>query len=138
LYQAHDASVSDSFQNTVNSGRETVPGLLFGLEADASGFGEGVELCAAIVFRFSPLGLYPYLMLEAMERGVKSALVDAENVVGELADAIGDSEAVHRAGGEDLEDEEVEGALQEFVGTRHLVFTSMIDVSIHEEDRHRK
>jgi hypothetical protein len=77
-------------------------------------------------------------MLEAMERGVKSALVDAENVVGELADAVGDSEAVHGAGGEDLEDQKIQCALQEFVGAGHLVFTSMIVVRIHEEDRHRK
>jgi hypothetical protein len=77
-------------------------------------------------------------VFEAVACGVECALVDAENVVGELADAVCNGEAVHGAGGKDLEDQKIQCALQEFVGAGHLAFTSMIEVRVDEEDRQRK
>ena len=48
-----------------------------------------------------------------MERRVKRALVDLEDVLRELLDALGDAPAVHRARGKGLQDQDVEGSLQE-------------------------
>jgi len=77
--------LSDSFEDTMNGGGETIPGLFFGSEPSETRLGEGVEARTAIVFRFTPLSCDPRLMFEAMEGWIKCALIDAENVVRKLA-----------------------------------------------------
>ena len=52
-------------------------------------------------------------MLETMQRRIQSALVHLENVVGDLADSLGDGPAVHGTERDSLEDQEVNGALDE-------------------------
>jgi hypothetical protein len=107
---------------------ESVPGLLFGLESGPAGFGKRVELGAAVVLGLAPICFYPCLMLEAVERGIEGALVDTKDVIRELTHAIGYCEAVHGSESQHLEDEEVEGALQEFIGFCHYLLTSIIEV----------
>ena len=48
-----------------------------------------------------------------MQRWVERALLDLEHLFGDLANAVGDAVAMDRAEGDDLEDEHIEGALQE-------------------------
>ena len=51
-----------------------------------------------------------------MERRVEGALLDLENVARRGLDALGDRPAVARLGGDGLEDQDVEGALDEVGG----------------------
>jgi len=99
-----DTSGLDGTKYAVDGAGESVPGSFFGLEASAACLSKRVEPGASVVFRFSPLGGDPGLVLETMEGGVKCALVDSQDVVGELADTVGDCEAVHGTKCEDFED----------------------------------
>ena len=60
--------------------------------------------------RDGPLGFDPSLVLEAMERRVERALVDLQDILGDLLDALGDRPAVQRLGLQRPKDEQVEGA----------------------------
>ena len=78
---------------------------------------EPVVLRPAAQLRDGPLGFDPALVLEAMERRVERALVDLQDVLGDLLDALRDRPAVQRAGLQRPEDEQVEGARKK-VGDR--------------------
>lgn len=88
-----------------------LPGL--GSKLAMAGFGEAVELRAAVVLRFAPVGGEPACFFHAMECGEEGAGFDAEGSVGDLLDAPRDAEAVEFAGADGLEDKEIEGALEE-------------------------
>ena len=109
--------------------REAIPTGFFSGELAAAFGGEFVELGFAAVFRVAPLRDEPAAFFEAMECGVKGALLDVEDRFGDLADALGDAVAVDGAEGDDFEDEHVEGALEEvgFFGRRHYLL-SLCDV----------
>ena len=70
-----------------------------------------IEFGAAIVFRLSPFGLNPPLLLEAMQSGIKRALIDLQHLLGHLTDALRDPPAVHGLQSKRLEDQQVQGAL---------------------------
>src|SRR5688500_14899056 len=89
------------------------PRARLGAELGAAASGEAVVLGAPVVLREPPLGLDPAALLQAVEGGVEGALLDAEGVVGRLADPARDGVAVARAPAEGLEDEDVERALEE-------------------------
>ncbi len=74
---------------------------------------ERIELCLTPGFVDAPLGLDQALVLESMERGVERALLDLKHVPGDCLDALGDRPAVSRLGGDGLEDQHVERALNE-------------------------
>jgi len=93
--------------------RESIPVRLFGGELFASDGGEFVELGLAAVVGGSPFGVEPAAFFEAMEGWIERALLDLEDLLGDLANAVGDAIAMDRAEGDDLEDEHVEGALEE-------------------------
>jgi hypothetical protein len=48
-----------------------------------------------------------------LEGGIEASLVDLENVARCLLDALGDAPAVHRLDGECVEDQELQGALEQ-------------------------
>src|SRR5262249_54252774 len=85
-------------------------------------FGLGLQLliaklCKAVEFRFASVYRFPMrfqhaLLFEAVERRVEGALADLEGIAGDLLKPLGDAVAVHWLEGENLEDEEVEGALK--------------------------
>ena len=56
---------------------------------------------------------------EAVERGVEGALLDLENILGDLLDALGDGPAVLGLESQGFEDQEIEGALNKIVGFAH-------------------
>jgi hypothetical protein len=52
-------------------------------------------------------------MLEAVQAGVKRSLVHLEHFLGHLPDALSDAPAVHGFKSKGLEDQEVQGALDQ-------------------------
>ena len=82
-------------------------------EALAAGGGELVEAGPAVVFGNTPLRPDQPLGLEPVERGVERTLLDAEDIGGDLVDAVRDPETVSRLVLEGAEDEHVEGAVDE-------------------------
>src|SRR6266446_788596 len=109
-------------QNLGDGGGELAPGAFFAFELFAACGGEVVILGAAIVFGGAPAGFDPAATFEAMQRGIEGALLNLQNVLGGLLDALGDGPAVLRLESKGFEDEEIEGALGEieFFG-RHAV-----------------
>lgn len=111
----------------VDGGGETVPVGGFFFELDAAGGGEGIELGDAAGFGFGALALDPAFVLEAMESGVQGALLNLQNVAGDLLDALGDGPAVLGLESQGFEDQEIESALDEVVGFAHSVIIYMRD-----------
>ena len=85
------------------------PAAGFDRQLPAPGGGEPVVLGPPAQLRDSPFGFDPALMLEAMERRVKRALVDLQDILRDLLDAFGDRPAMQRLGLQRPEDEQVEG-----------------------------
>src|SRR5687768_18453637 len=83
--------------------------------------GEAVILGAAAQLRDLPLGLDPALMLETMESRVKRALIDLQDVLGNLLDALGDGPAVQNILLQRAQDQQIERAGQQVGGSRHGV-----------------
>jgi len=113
------AAALNVFEDQADGGREAMPIGLFGLEIFFAGASEGIVFGAAIVFGFAPFGSDPGLLFEAVEGGIESALIDLEDVVGDLADALRDSPAVKRLEGNGLQDKQIESALDEVGGFSH-------------------
>lgn len=90
---------------------------------------ERVELDLAACGRFLPFAGDPTLLFEFMEGRVEGAMADMKRLVGHLAEAGGDGPAGHRFEAEDLEDEDVESALENSVGFAHGLFTGIRHVS---------
>src|SRR5215469_8334472 len=106
-------SRSGEFQDARHSFGELAPILGFDFESLAAGRRERVKAGAAAKLGNAPCGLYPAAMLEAVQRGVKRALIDLQSVLRNLLDAFGDSPAVQSAGAKRAEDEKIKGALEE-------------------------
>src|SRR5262249_30051660 len=85
-----------------------------------AGAGQGVELGPPPGLVGAPPGRDPAALLDAVQRRVERALLDAEQLARVLPDALDDAVAVERPGRERLEDEEVEGALEEVGLAGHL------------------
>ena len=79
----------------------------------AAGSTETVVFGPSIILRNSPFRGEPPAQLEPVKRGVERAFLHAEHFVGALTDQFGDGVAVLSAGGQSLEDEHVESALNE-------------------------
>jgi hypothetical protein len=106
-----------SSEDLGHGGGELDPGVPFQFELPASRLGEFVILGAAIVFRSTPLRFDPAAALESMECRVEGALLDVEDIAGDLLDALGDGPAVQRLKDESLKDEKVESALRQIDAT---------------------
>jgi hypothetical protein len=75
--------------------------------------GELVVLRLASVLSGVPLGGDPAAILQAFERGVERARIHLEHVLGDLLNALSDPPPVHRSEGDRLEDEHVQGSLDD-------------------------
>src|SRR4051812_40290125 len=93
--------------------RDAVPFRRLGGELPAARGGELVELCLAIVFRFSPRRLEPAFLFEAVQCREERAWTNDECAAGDLIDASRDAEAVHGLQAQGLEDEQVQCALEQ-------------------------
>jgi hypothetical protein len=85
-----------------------------GLELPLPLAGELVVAGSAVVVGRAPLGADPAPAQHPLERRVERALVDLEDVAGDLAEPERDPPAVHGLEGERLEDEHLERSLEEF------------------------
>jgi hypothetical protein len=79
----------------------------------APGLREAVELHAPLGLREPPLGLDPAVPLQPVERRVERPLLDAEDVGAHPLDPPGDGVPVSGPPGERLEDQRVEGAVEQ-------------------------
>ncbi len=75
-----------------------------------------VILCTATVFCDFPFRTDPVELFHAVEGGIKGAFFDAQNVVRDLVNELGEAVAVEGAACEHFEDEEVKGALELIFG----------------------
>src|SRR4051812_35051798 len=67
-----------------------------------------------------PLGRDPALLLEPMQRRIERALLHLQDFARHLLDALGDGPAVRRLKGKRLQDQEIQGALDEIGGFAHM------------------
>lgn len=124
----HQNSFLGSFENPGNGERDAAPAFGFRIKLTTTRFGQAIVFRAAIVFRVSPEGGDPALVLHAMESGKKGAGLDDESSAGDLFNAARDAEAVHFASSEGFEDQEIEGSLQQGGGFgRQSALLSRVD-----------
>ena len=86
-----------------------------------AGSGKGVELGDAAGFGGLGFRLDPTLLFETVEGGIEGALLDEEDIAGDLLDAFGDGPAVDGRYGDGFEDEQVESALDEIGWSAHTM-----------------
>ena len=97
--------------STARAYRRQLVGLL--TQALSAGGGERVVARAPVVVRRPPLGVDQALTIQPMERLIERGVLDGEVAVGAFVNQRRDAVAVHRPGGQDAQDQQVEGALQE-------------------------
>jgi tetratricopeptide (TPR) repeat protein len=85
----------------------------------ATGGGKRIELGRAAAVAFSPSRLDPALALEAIEGRIERSLLNLQHVSGYLLNAFGDGPSMLGLKRDGLEDQQVEGALQEIVWFTH-------------------
>src|SRR4029453_618416 len=78
-----------------------------------------VIACAPVVLGELPLGSNQALTLETVERRIERALPELEDALGPLLDPLRDAPSVHRLELHGLEDEHVEGALEDVSAISH-------------------
>src|SRR6059058_1382655 len=76
--------------------------------------GQAIETRALIVIRNAPFVFNPALQDKALQRRVKRAFLDCENVSRELLNALGYPVPVHLAVHQRLQNQHIESALQQF------------------------
>src|SRR4029453_695002 len=100
-------------QHQPDRARQTLPRGLLALEVPPSRRREAVVAGAAIALRGAPLGADPALPLETRKRRVERALLDEQDLLRHLANALRDRPAVHRLESDRLQDQQVERALDQ-------------------------
>ena len=109
----HVQVVSGPLDHQPDGGGQPVPALELALELLPALARQGIELRAPAKVGFFPVGGDPSLVLEAMESRVERTLLNREHLAGQFLNAFRDRPAVQRIARDGLEDEEVEGSLQE-------------------------
>src|SRR3977135_1548907 len=120
-------SISGSFRTTEKARHErghAPPTLGLCKQLFAPGTRERVELGLAVIFRSPPFRRNPAALLEPQQSGIERALIQLEQILADLLEALGDAVAVQRAHGlEGLQNDKVERALQNFPARRSHVFS---------------
>src|SRR5690348_9665987 len=110
--QAISSPLQGVAEHAVDGARRSLPIGNLGLELPSSLSRDGVVPRAAIVFRRAPLGANPTASQHSLQGGVERALIDVEDVVGDLAESERETPPVHRLSGEELEGQHLEGPLE--------------------------
>src|SRR5689334_15072155 len=100
-------------EHAPDRGGEALPALRLLGELLPAGARQAVEARPPVVLRAAPLRPDPALLLEPVQGRVERPLVDGQHVLRELLDPLRDAPAVHRAGRERLQDQDVQGPLQQ-------------------------
>src|SRR4030095_15087865 len=96
------------------------PMATFPLELLSACLPPAIELRAPIVVRETPIAGYRALLLQFQQDGIQGAVVDGEQVLADLLDALRDAVAVLRPGRlERPQDHERQGALPDFTFLTH-------------------
>src|SRR5690349_4794746 len=103
-------------QNLAHRFDKLRPRRRFGLELRAANGCQTVDLRAAVRVGEPPLTFDPAAFLETVERRVEGALTELERVAGQLLGPAGDGVPVGGPPRERLQNEEVEGTLEEIEG----------------------
>jgi hypothetical protein len=104
---------SRQLQDAADGCGHALPFAGFHCQLPPSGCGQLVILGPAAQFRDGPLGFAPPLVLEAMQRRIKRALVDLQDILRDLLNALRDRPAMQRGRLQRPEDEQIERAGQE-------------------------
>src|SRR6476620_5227121 len=112
-------SLSGSLEQQADGRRQPLPRVELAFELLPPIAGQAVDLGGASTLGLLPLRRDPSLVLEAVQRGIERSLSHRELLAGEGLDALGDRPAVQRLARDRLEDEQVEGALEQVGGLRH-------------------
>src|ERR1700730_10287367 len=100
-------------QQQLNSGREPLPASQFPIELFPSLARQRVELRCAAEAGILPFRCDPSLMFQTMKGWIEGALADGEDLAGEQLDLFGDAPAVRGFTREQLENQQIEGSLQQ-------------------------
>ena len=107
-------------EKALNGGGAAGPVRGFDFELLFSAARKPVELCAAGVFRLSPLGVEPSGALQALQSGEQRSRIHLEHATRDLFDAAADAEPVQRLETEGFEDQHIQRALDDVgVGVAH-------------------
>src|SRR5580658_2631959 len=109
------------FDHPRDCSREPTPILRFRLKVSSAEARERIEFRATIVRRRLPLGGDPALLLQLVQGGIKRAVADLQNIAGNLLEPKADSEAVERLQREDLQKQQVQGALNQVRRFAHVL-----------------
>jgi hypothetical protein len=119
-----------SAENARDEGGHAVPLVGFSAELAATGGGELVELCLAVVVGFAPLAGDEALVFKAVQGRIEGALLDGELVAGDLLDAEENTVAMKRTERDGLKDEHVECALHEVKLIRHRCLLEVLGETV--------
>ncbi len=97
----------------LNSGRESLPGSELAIELFPSLACERIDFRRAADVGILPFRRDPSLMFQTMKSWIERALADREDVSGENLDLFGDTPAMRGFTREQLEDQQIEGPLQQ-------------------------
>src|SRR4029450_10350741 len=108
------------FADTADGRRRSIPVRGFLLEPPTPWRRERIELRAAIVHSGPPRGLDPARLFQLVKGGIQRAIAALELLFRNLPQALADRPAVHRLEREDLQDQEIESALDEVGRLAHF------------------
>src|SRR6185312_12816340 len=98
---------------------EPVPVCRFLFELPAAEPGEGIELGTAVVLARSPFGGDPAFLLELVQSRIERSVTDLKHLAGNLLETLADGPAVQGLQGNDLEDQQVQGSLDQIGRLAH-------------------
>ena len=101
------------FQYQRDGIRQPLPVRSFAFQLLAARARELVELCLSTGVGAAPLSLQPAAFFEPVQRWIERSLLNVQRVARHLFQPLRNRVAVQWAEGDDLEDEEVERALQQ-------------------------
>ena len=108
-----ETNESRGLQDSSDSRGKTLPVLGLLPELLLSLGREAIVFCPAVVVGHAPLSLNPILLLEAVERRIERSLIDLKHILRNMLDTLRDTPAVHRTESQGLQNQEIQGPLQQ-------------------------